>query len=77
MLSERLSLLRKFGVSVMEACLLYDTVNRNRPDANAKPDAHKAAKLDLRITINRSKAKCCKKHCDDVNDDPLWWATHL
>lgn len=43
---------------------------RNRAEANVKSAEHKAAKKQLRRTINRSKAHCWKILTEDVNTDP-------
>jgi hypothetical protein len=43
---------------------------RNRPEAAARSAEHKAAKKALASAIRRSKARCWKELCEDVDSDP-------
>lgn len=43
---------------------------RNRSDANTRSAEHKAIRRELRSAINRSKVRCWKQLCQDVDNDP-------
>ena len=43
---------------------------RNRPEANARSAEHRAARRELRRAINRSKVRCWKQLCQDIDNDP-------